>query len=349
MRASVRSATQRLPRLHKTVLNLFFFCAVSMFCPVCGASAFREFRSIPQINDENKLRDAFVRERLDHRPAGVELMDLTRFMHGGPARLLACYRCGLVLRDEGASPHYEDDLYDPDLLTHLYPRYLDAFRRKERQYRTLLEPGAPVVEVGSHLGAFLQTAEEWNWQPIGLDVGEHTTRFARQRGLTVRRSSLDDARIHHPVSAVFLWNCFEQLEDPASALKTARSLLRRHGLLVVRVPNVSFYEHWQRELRNGHGRHALRHLGYNNLLGFPYQYGYTAASLLSVLARSGFQPIEGFDSTLLTLPVPDPPRWMNSESAAMNRDVQQLRPAGDDQPQSVAGPWIEIVCRRLSA
>jgi SAM-dependent methyltransferase len=321
---------------------------VSIFCPACGSHNFVETQNRHEIDRENQIRDTFVYERLDHRPDSVELMDLTEFMHGGPARLLSCRRCGLVLRDEAVSPHYEDDLYDPDLLTHLYPRYLNAFRRKERPYRTLLEPGAQVLEVGSHLGAFLQTAEEWNWQPIGLDVGEDTTRFARKRGLTVRRTSLDDAHFHHRLSAVFFWNCFEQLEDPASALTAAGSLLERHGLLVVRVPNVGFYKQWRRELRHGRSRQALRHLGYNTLLGFPYQYGYTTPSLLRLLARSGFQPIEGHNSTLLTLPVPDPPHWMQRESAAMNRDVQHLRRTGDAAPQTVAGPWIEIVCRRAN-
>jgi hypothetical protein len=162
----------------------------------------------------------------------------------------------------------------------------------------------------------------------------------------VRRTSLEDVRLQDRASAVFLWNCFEQLADPGSALIAARRVLTRHGLLVVRVPNVAFYERWRRELSNGNRRRALRELGYNNLLGFPYQYGYTARSLLRVLAGAGFRPVEGHDSTLLTLPVPDPPTWMRRESAAMSRDVEHLRPAGDAAPNTVAGPWIEIVCRR---
>jgi hypothetical protein len=253
-------------------------------------------------------------------------MDLTEFMHGGPARLLSCTRCGLVLRDEASAAHYQDDLYDPDLMQHLYPRYLAAFERKERLYRPLLPPGAPVLEVGSHLGAFLESAEGWGWRPTGLDVGEHTTRFARRRGLTVRRTTLEDVRLRDRVPAVFLWNCFEQLPDPKSTLRAIHGVLQRHGLVVVRVPNVDYYEHG-----------SFRQLGYNNLLGFPYQYGYTQASLARVLSDSGFEPVREFASTLITLPVPDPPRWVRREEKKLRRRAER---DGD-------GPWIEMVCRSV--
>jgi hypothetical protein len=309
-------------------------------CPACGGAQFQQRQSAAEIARDIDLRSAFIDDMLDHRPEPAERMDLTDFMHGGPGRLLSCTRCGLIIRDEGTTAHYEDDVYDPDLLQHLYPRYLTAFRRKEAKYRDLLPPGAAVVEIGSHLGAFLETAEEWDWQPIGLDVGENTTRFAQRRGLTVRRTTAEDVRFRHRVQGVFLWNCFEQLPHPRSTLIAAHRFLRQHGLLVVRVPNVEFYERCRR-------RGWTRQLGYNNLLAFPYQYGYPVPALLRVLSASGFQPVLGYDSTLVTLPVPDPPRWMEREWRSMDRQVERLRTQRDTSPQTVAGPWIEIVCRSV--
>jgi hypothetical protein len=113
-------------------------------------------------------------------------------VHGAPARLVRCNYCGLTIRDEASAARYEDDLYDSPLTSHLYPRYLKSFRRKESQYRLLLRPRAPILEVGSHYGAFLEVAESWDWRPIGLDIGKYTSAFARSRGLTLRRLPIQD-------------------------------------------------------------------------------------------------------------------------------------------------------------
>jgi hypothetical protein len=66
-------------------------------------------------------------------------------------------------------------------LSHLYPRYVRAFEGKCSQYLPELRNNAEILELGSHLGAFLQTAEEWGWRPTGLDIGESTCAFARNR------------------------------------------------------------------------------------------------------------------------------------------------------------------------
>jgi 2-polyprenyl-3-methyl-5-hydroxy-6-metoxy-1,4-benzoquinol methylase len=273
---------------------------------------------------ESEIRESFVTERMGHRAEDPESMDLTKFMHGGPGRLLRCSCCGLLSRDEETRAHYEDDLYDPALMRHLYPRYVRAFEQKRALYRPLLRANAEVIEVGSHLGAFLQTAEEWGWRPTGLDIGAATSEFARREGGTVKRVSLEDysPRFRRP-EAIFIWNCFEQVEDPGALLRRARAMLNRNGLLVVRVPNAAFY------LREREQRAGRRVLGYNNLLGFPYRFGYSRASLERVMAHSGFTPISVYDTGLLTPPYPD-------LSGRIRREWMSVRDRG---------AWIEMVCR----
>ena len=58
----------------------------------------------------------------------------------------------------------------------------------------ILRPSADVIELGPHLGGFLQPAEEWDWRPIGVDVGEYITAFVRAKGLKVVRGTLEDRR-----------------------------------------------------------------------------------------------------------------------------------------------------------
>ncbi len=225
-------------------------------------------------------------------------------------------------------------------MAHLYPRYLQAFRQKESIYKPLLRNHAEVIEVGSHLGAFLQSAEEWGWRPMGLDIGQSTSDFARRQGLSVERRTIADysPRSTRP-DAIFIWNCFEQLDDPGAALRDSYRLLDRHGLLVVRVPSAQFYQRTRRQLMRGEWEPALRLLGYNNLLGFPYLYGYTSATLAQILRRNGFEPIDRHNSTVLTPPYPEMTERVKQE---WNRVKHQ-----QGAPQIADGPWIELIGRRM--
>jgi len=91
----------------------------------------------------------------------------------------------------------------------------------------------------------------------------------------------------------------------------------------VRVPNAEFYLRERERLR------ARRLLGYNNLLGFPYRFGYSRASLGRVLANAGFTPVSFADSGLLTPPYPD-------FSRRIRREWGEARECG---------AWVEVVCR----
>src|SRR5689334_12631920 len=95
-------------------------------CPNCGNCEFAA-EDDSQIWKQNELRSGFVRQRVDHSFPLDELMDLTRFMHGGAGRLTFCRRCGLAMREDSVEADYTADSYDLDLVNHLYPRYLRAF------------------------------------------------------------------------------------------------------------------------------------------------------------------------------------------------------------------------------
>ena len=304
---------------------------------------FRRAVDAHTMRGEIQLRQDFVRSRLLRRAAQAELKDLLDFMHGFPAPLLECAGCGLLARAEADvrnASSYEEDTNDPDILAQIYPRYVQAFRNKAAAYRDRLRPHAGVLEVGSHIGAFLQTAEEWNWTPLGLDVGRDTTGFIRSRGLPVRRETLEDA--HLPAGAfdgVFVWNCFEQIGDPAPELATVRRVLKDHGLLIVRVPNALPY-------RLLHGDVSL--LAWNNLLGFPYLYGYTIENLNRLMARHGFEYVRGFNSELVTTPFADVTSKLRNEQKRISRRAAEWSTQTSADANTLTGPWIEAIYRRMS-
>jgi SAM-dependent methyltransferase len=239
---------------------------------------------------------------------------------------------------------YAEDPYDLDLVDELYPRYVDAFRRKKMSYADILRPGADVVEIGSHFGAFLQTASEWNWNPIGFDIGRETSAYVKRRGFKVIPELLEDSGLaSSSTDAVFIWNCFEQIPEPVPALAGAHRALKSGGLLVVRVPNAAFY------LNSGLHRNRMHALAYNNLLGFPYLYGYNELALDRLIEPQGFDRLSGFNSELITMPFPDITPRIEYEQRSVRQNLQDQGALGPEEATSLTGPWIEAVYRKTSS
>jgi 2-polyprenyl-3-methyl-5-hydroxy-6-metoxy-1,4-benzoquinol methylase len=316
-------------------------------CPVCNSTLFRLAVSRQNIQTETSLRSRFIRERLPYSPEPGELKDLLDFMHNDYAEILECARCGILRREEPASKgavEYENDLNDQAAMALTYPRYLEFFGKKRDALSGLLRPDAEILEIGSHLGAFLQIAEEWRWRPTGLDTGRDTVAFARGRGLTVHKSAVEDASLGPSrYDAVFIWNCFEQIPDPRTVLRLSRGTLKSDGLLVIRVPNAAAYlELRDRTLKSTFARRAL---AYNNLLAFPYLYGYSETTLDILLRQHGFVRVWSFDSELITMPFVEPSSRVRAEQEKLSREtaVWTIRAR-----ESHRGFWIEHVYRKLS-
>src|SRR5579875_765998 len=244
-------------------------------CLVCGAHAFSSLVTSDKLAQECRLREHFIEQRLDRPTSRSELKDLTEFFHQEDADILSCETCGLLARnphESSPAETYSEEEYNPTVMERLYPQYLNAFRRKEKPYRALLDRGAHVLEIGSHCGAFLQTAQDWNWRAEGVDIGKDTARFARAKGFIIHNSELPAC--HFPENrfdAVFIWNCFEQIPDPKPLLAECRRILRADGLLIVRTPNGLFYTLCHRLLDNaslemGAAEFLIEAMAYNNLL-----------------------------------------------------------------------------------
>jgi len=226
------------------------------------------------------MRDAFFARRLDRHRSHAELRDLTDVLLGTPADLLRCGPCGILIRDDAPDDEaFRGDRYERAVLDSLHAVHAAAFREKERDYRALLRGGARVVEVGSYAGGFLATARQWEWDAVGVDIGGDTSRYARALGFDVRSLPLEKCGFEREsFDAVFIWNCFEQLPEPRVALAEARRILRRSGVLVIRVPDAGFYAHCPR----------LAPLAYNGLLGWPHRFGFDAAALRRMAEEEGF-------------------------------------------------------------
>jgi SAM-dependent methyltransferase len=189
-----------------------------------------------------ELRRRFFRDRIDGYVDPAAQKDTADVAHGFPAEIAICRDCGILVRRETEMPHFESEHYENFTMERLLRAHIRAYRHKARIYRPLLVAGSRVLEVGSYVGGFLHVAAEWGWNAVGVDIGRDTTRFARTHGYAVREGPLEHCRFaSHSFDGVFIWNTFEQIEDPKRLLAEVRRILRPGGVLFVRTPNASLY------------------------------------------------------------------------------------------------------------
>ncbi len=247
-------------------------------CAHCDESPASTFRTRDEIAAELATRDAFFASRRN-RPFS---RDVTNVLLGTPAEILRCDTCGVLIRDDTPDEEaFRADRYERPVLETLHAVHTAAFRDKETDYRGLLPSGARIVEVGSYAGGFLAVSRQWGWNAVGVDIGRDTSRFSQLHGYDVRSDPLESCDFESAsFDGVFIWNCFEQLAAPRVALDEARRILRRSGVLVLRVPDAGFYARCR----------SVSTLAYNGLLGWPHRFGFDAAALSRLAAEHGFVP-----------------------------------------------------------
>jgi SAM-dependent methyltransferase len=295
---------------------------------------------------------AYHQRRLRLDTPAERLMDRVAFSENPPFRLVQCNDCGLVYRNPVERERELHELYarqspTPDVMRTLHDTQLPAVRVQARELRRVLGRGGGGLEVGSYVGAFLVAAREQGLQMEGLDINADVNAFARSLGFVVHGGELSTFAPGRTYDAVAIWNTFDQLADPRASVMAAYRLLSPAGVLAIRVPNGAYYAAQRRRLaqRNPVRRRAARALlAQNNLLSFPYRWGFTPRALSRLLDQAGFS-VERLRGDVL-VPIGDEwtRRWARLEEIAIKR-VQAL--AARRRPW--LAPWFEVYARRPAA
>ena len=314
-------------------------------CIVCGHTDADVVADAEQIRAEVEALWAYHQKRLKPETPPDRLVDRVAFSEPPPFRLVRCNECGLLYRSPVERSHELTEMYArnasaPDVLRALHDTQLPAARVQARELRRALGRGGSGLEVGSYVGAFLDAARDEGLDVQGLDVNADANAFTRSMGFTVHDGELTTFGTDQTFDTVAIWNTFDQLADPRGALNAASKLLRDRGILVVRVPNGAFYAAAREVLTNGNRatRAAARAaLAQNNLLTFPYRWGFTPESLTRLLSETGFsvQRIRGD----VLVPVADrwTRPWARVEEILIKRGMALAASFADSR-----APWFEV-------
>lgn len=307
-------------------------------CVVCGAADTAEIAGPSEIREEAERLWEFHMRRLSPRTPPERLVDRVAFSQEPPWRVVRCLLCGLVYRNPVERPAalrstYADAPIDRDALDALHDAQTRTYHAQARRLARLLDRRGTGLEVGSYVGAFLAAARAQGWNFEGLDVNPAVNAYTRSRGFVVHDGDLERfVAIDRTFDAVAIWNTFDQLPDPRAALRAVLRLLRDGGALALRVPNGACYAKWRPRLNGSspRGRLATSVLAHNNLLTFPYRFGFTPESLTMLLRDIGFRVVKIVPDVL----VPTADEWTRRWAALEERLVKPLTRRWS--------PWFEV-------
>lgn len=217
------------------------------------------------------------------------LPDLTHFRcttasYGVHPTIVRCNRCSLTYANPRMAAPLVEQHYsavdDPLYIEERAARVLTFRRNFEPLARLARASGSPpyrLLDVGSHIGVMLETAEERGWQAVGVEPSAWAAERARERGLHVINTTL--ARAHlTPASfnAVTMWDVIEHLTDPAADLHRVQRLLKPGGIVAIHTMDVE--SQLARLMGNRWPWFMVMHLYY-----------FSPDTLGQMLSQSGFQ------------------------------------------------------------
>ena len=162
-------------------------------------------------------------------------------------RLDRCGRCGLVFinpRDQErvVLHQYLENQTSP-------VAYYEAtksedemnFKRLFDAVSTLLPKGR-LLDIGSNVGTFLESAKERGWTVEGIEANRTACEACRKKNLSVTPGIFGKGPIPGISESSFDWvamnDTIEHFFDPLSALREASRLIRKGGMISVLTPNL---------------------------------------------------------------------------------------------------------------
>ena len=333
---------------------------VCVRCRLCGSSRSRVVCSAEDIAAQQRFLQYFYRSRWRKQNAATAT-DRVKFTQDYETEIFACVECGLLYRNprphtEAVIKAYETERYESAYLWAEWEAQRTWARTKvpvvaKHLKKTVKRARPRILEVGSFVGGFLVEGREQGWDMFGVDPGRDVTAFCREQGLSVFEGTLEEARFS-PASfdAIAVWNTFDQLPDPHVLLRQALPLLRNGGLLIVRVPNGACFD-WVMGLPR-----SLRFpfdvtLAFNNLLTFPYLYGYSALQLERLIVPYGFRLITCLPDQLTSAPPGQLTWWARWEEYGLKKLCGAVAAVWQDDGSHRyrSSPWLDCFFERACA
>lgn len=98
-----------------------------------------------------------------------------------------------------------------------------------------------LLDVGCHVGYFLDLAKAHGFETFGLDIVPNVVDYVKARGHNAFCGTLSEVEASKCYDVLTMLEVLEHVTSPSSELREARRVLKDDGLVVIEVPNVRFH------------------------------------------------------------------------------------------------------------
>ncbi|MFQ6083734.1 MAG: class I SAM-dependent methyltransferase [Candidatus Aminicenantia bacterium] len=164
----------------------------------------------------------------------------------GIGNIVRCKKCGLFYRTPRLSDKNEINKYK-------YQVYDDSFccivnNSKKEIFISILKKlehfKGKILDIGCADGYFLTLARQRGWEPYGIEISDFLLKKARKNlgekyvfGIPLKIANFKSDFF----DVITMWDVLDHLIDPIGELKEVRRILKKKGLLIIRVRNMSFH------------------------------------------------------------------------------------------------------------
>ncbi|MBF0312029.1 MAG: class I SAM-dependent methyltransferase [Oligoflexia bacterium] len=222
----------------------------------------------------------------------------------GTLGVVECRHCSLI--------RINPRLINPDAIYHGQEKdYNEEFRlivsgkqshHRDKNYREDLntirkyKPRGEFLDIGTNVGSFLRLARDQQWNLTGIEPSQSLNKLAREWwGLNIINNFLEKANLPEKYfDIVTMTDVFEHIINPDEVLQAILKIIKKDGVLFIKVPNGKFNVY----------KHAIRKkfLGRENADDFDsYEHvcHYSDITLRKMIEKNGYKVIE----TKIALPV----------------------------------------------
>lgn len=164
----------------------------------------------------------------------------------GIGNIVRCKKCGLFYRNPRLSDREETDKYKHQIYGESYSFVED--KSKKEIYVSILNKlehyKGKILDIGCADGYFLTLARDRGWETHGIEISEFHLKKARENlggkyvfGVPLKMANFPS----NSFDAITMWDVLDHLMDPLGELIEIRRILKKKGLLIIRVRNMAFH------------------------------------------------------------------------------------------------------------
>jgi SAM-dependent methyltransferase len=200
-------------------------------------------------------------------------------------RWCECFRCKHVFTDGYFGPDALEVLFSGTPENQRPGQNVEASRNLwagvvERVAQRLPTATGRWLDVGFGDGGLLACAQEWGFDPLGIDLRPDTVAALASLGIPARCAELEAVGESGAWSVVSMCDVLEHMPFPPRALAHVRTLLAPGGVLFLSMPNLDtlLWRQLDRDRRNPYW------------IELEHYHNFSRARLYALLREHGFEP-----------------------------------------------------------